>query len=106
MWRREGLRKPTGRAVSRHVAAWWLRQAFRQGKLQKPEGSLWHSFRRAWATERKHLPPNDVAAAGGWLDTGTLQQCYQQCDLETLRAVVEFERVVQGRAPRRLEVRK
>lgn len=78
--------------VTRHLAAWWLKQAFRRGKLQKPDGSLWHSFRRAWATERKHLPPNDVAAAGGWLDIGTLQQCYQQCDVDTLRSVVEFER--------------
>jgi hypothetical protein len=76
---------------SRHLAAWWLKEAFRRGKLLKPDGSLWHTFRRVWATERKHLPPNDVAAAGGWLDTGTLQQCYQQCDLETLRSVVEFE---------------
>ena len=84
-------RRP-GQAVSRHLAAWWLKEAFRHGKLQKPDGSLWHTFRRVWATERKHLPPNDVAAAGGWLDTGTLQQCYQQCDLETLRSVVEFER--------------
>jgi len=46
---------------------------FRRGKLQKPYGSLLYTFRRAWATERKHLPPNDVAAAGGWLDTGTRQ---------------------------------
>jgi len=48
-------------------------------------------FRRVWATERKHLPAKDVAAAGGWLDIGTLQHCYQQPDDETLRAVVAFE---------------
>ena len=82
-------RRP-GQPVSRHQAAWWLKEAFRRGNLQKPDGSLWHTFRRAWATERKHLPPSDVAAAGGWLDTGTLQQCYQQVDVKTLRAVVEF----------------
>jgi integrase len=80
-----------GQPVSRYLAAYWLKEAFRRGKLRKPDGSLWHTFRRAWATERKHLPPNDVAAAGGWLDTGTLQQCYQQCDWNTLRAVVEFQ---------------
>ena len=27
--------------VSRHLAAWWLKEAFRRGKLQKPDGSLW-----------------------------------------------------------------
>ena len=78
--------------VTRHLAAWWLKEAFRRDKLQKPAGSLWHMFRRVWATERKHLPPKDVAAAEGWLDTGTLQQCYQQPDDDTLRAVVAFER--------------
>jgi hypothetical protein len=46
-----------------------------------------------------------AAAAGGWLDTGTLQQCYQQCDLDTLRTVVEFERP-QVPAPGWLEVSK
>jgi hypothetical protein len=50
----------------------------------------WHP--RALTTKRKHLPPNDVAAAGGWLDTGTLQQCYQQRDMEVLPSVVKFER--------------
>jgi hypothetical protein len=41
--------------VSRHLVAWWLKEAFRRGKLQKPDGSLWSTFRRVWATERKHL---------------------------------------------------
>jgi hypothetical protein len=68
--------------VSRHLAAWWLKEAFRRGKLQKPDGSLWPTFRRVWATERKHLPPND----------GTLQQRSQKRDLDTLRTVVKFER--------------
>jgi integrase len=81
-----------GQAVTRHLAAWWLREAFRRGRIEKPAGSLWHMFRRVWATDRKHLPPKDVAAAGGWLDIRTLQQVYQQPDDETLRAVVDFER--------------
>jgi hypothetical protein len=46
-------------------------------------------FRRVWATERKTLPWNDVAAAGGWRDTSTLLRC-QQPDAATLRAVVDF----------------
>lgn len=62
------------------------------GQDPEAEGSLWHMFRRVWATRRKQVPPMDVAAAGGWLDIGTLQQCYQQCDDGTLRLVVKFER--------------
>jgi len=77
--------------VTRHLAAYWLKEAFDRGKLMKPAGSLWHMFRRVWATERKDLPLKDVAAAGGWRDTTTLLR-YQQPDEETLRDVVEFER--------------
>lgn len=84
--------------VTRHLAAWWLNEAFRRCQLVKPTGSLWHMFRRVWATERKDLPLKDVAAVGGWDDTGTLLR-YQQPDAVTMRAVVDFE-------PRRAATRK
>lgn len=89
-------RRHHGGPVTRHLAAYWLKQAFERGKIAKPKGGLWHMFRRAWATERKDLPLKDVAAAGGWRDTSTLLR-YQQPDEETLRAVVEFDRP-RGRA--------
>ncbi len=54
------------------------------------DGSLWHAFRRLWASERKGLPVKDVAAAGGWKGVSTLIECYQQPDEDTLRDVVEF----------------
>jgi len=78
--------------VTRHLAAWWLKRAFQLAKVEQPDGSLWHTFRRLWATERKHLPVKDVAAAGGWSDTSTLVQCYQQPDPDTMRDVVDYER--------------
>ena len=89
-------RRHRGGPVTRHLAAYWLKEAFARGKIEKPQGGLWHTFRRAWATERKDLPLKDVAAAGGWRDTSTLLR-YQQPDEDTLRAVVEFERPL-GRA--------
>jgi integrase len=89
-------RRHRGGPVTRHLAAYWLKEAFERGKISKPKGGLWHMFRRAWATERKDLPLKDVAAAGGWRDTSTLLR-YQQPDEETLRAVVEFDRP-RGRA--------
>ena len=52
--------------VSRHLAAKWLQGAEKLAGLEKLDGSLWHAYRRKWATERKHLPDADVAAAGGW----------------------------------------
>jgi hypothetical protein len=57
-------------------------------QLEPLPGGAWHPFRRQWATERKHLSPKDVAAVGGWVDTTTLQRCYQVADEETIEAVV------------------
>jgi hypothetical protein len=57
--------------------------------------------RTAKATERKHLPLKDVAAAGGLRDVETLLECYQQPDADTLRAVMEGGRALhEPRAPR------
>ena len=56
--------------------------------MPKHDGSLWHAYRRGWATARKHLPIGDVAQAGGWESTETLQRCYQQPDDATILAVV------------------
>lgn len=89
-------RRHRGGPVTRHLAAYWLKEAFQRGRIAKPKGGLWHMFRRAWATEPKDLPLKDVAAAGGWRDTSTLLR-YQQPDEDTLRAVVDFERP-RGRA--------
>ncbi len=74
--------------VSRHLAAKWLQEAEKLAGLKKLDGSLWHAYRRKWATERKHLPDADVAAAGGWTNSNTLRQVYQQADQETMLRVV------------------
>ena len=74
--------------VSRHLAAKWLLEAEKLAELEKLDGSLWHAYRRKWATERKHLPDADVAAAGGWANPNTLRLVYQQADQETMLKVV------------------
>lgn len=56
--------------------------------VDSQEGSLWHAYRRAWATARKHLPAADVAAAGGWKNAMTVRKVYQQADQETVLQVV------------------
>ena len=75
-------------AISRHLAHKWLRKGEQLAKLEPLRGSLWHAFRRKWATERKHMPDVDVAAAGGWANTVSLKACYQQADGETMLRVV------------------
>ena len=76
--------KPT----TRHLADKWLREGERLAGVEPQKGSLWHAYRRKWATERKHLPDADVAAAGGWADPNTLRKVYQQADAETMLQVV------------------
>jgi len=76
--------------VSYERASKWLRKAERLANLGKQDGSLWHAYRRGWATVRKNLPAKDVAFAGGWKNVATLQTIYQQPDPEsTYRAVAE-----------------
>lgn len=82
------------RPVTRHVAAMWLHVAERLARLEPLEGGVWHPFRRAWASKRKHLSLKDVAYAGGWKDTSTLLKCYQQPDPETIEEVVLSPRVL------------
>jgi integrase len=79
------------------VFAKWLLAAEERAALPKLAGSLWHSYRRSWATARKHLPAADVAAAGGWSDLTTLLRCYQQVDEVTLLSVMNEPRKVMER---------
>jgi hypothetical protein len=74
--------------ITRHLADKWLIEAEKLAELEPQEGSLWHAYRRKWATERKHLPDVDVAAAGGWKTVQTLKTAYQQADAETMLRVV------------------
>lgn len=76
------------RPISRHMADAWLRKAETMAGLEGQEGSLWHAYRRKWATERKHLPLHDVAAAGGWTSTESLRVSYMHADELTMLEVV------------------
>lgn len=80
--------KDPSEPVNRHVADRWLRSAEKIAEVDAHDGSLWHAYRRHWATVRKHLPAVDVAEAGGWAGPDTLQEAYQQADQETMYEVV------------------
>jgi integrase len=79
-----------GQALPRNAAKWRLAQAEKLAKLPHLEHGGWHAFRRAWASQRRHLPVQDVAAAGGWRDIQALQTAYQHADAATMRAVMEL----------------
>ncbi len=76
------------RPVSKDLVSGWLKRVEALAELPKLDGSLWHAYRRKWATSRKDLPDVDVAMAGGWSDLTSLKTAYQQADAETLYRVV------------------
>ncbi len=86
------------RVPSRDWFGWALRDAETAAGLPKLPRGLWHPLRRKWATERMHLPLKAVATAGGWLDTRTLVECYQQPDAALLRAVMDEPRKLRENA--------
>jgi integrase len=86
-WLFPSPRNPS-RPLSKDLASEWLERAEALAELPKLDGSLWHAYRRGWATARKHYPLADVAAAGGWKDTTTLRTVYTQADAATVRRVV------------------
>lgn len=83
------LAKTSAGPVSRHTLDAWLRKAYEKTKAERGTGSLWHALRRKWATERKHLPVVDIAAAGGWRDVQTVLECYMREDAATIKQVIE-----------------
>ncbi|MFL5561715.1 MAG: hypothetical protein ACJ79K_09600 [Gemmatimonadaceae bacterium] len=74
--------------MDRHLFDKWLAMAEVKAELPKLEGSLWHAYGRKWASERRHHPLPDVAAAGGWKDLTTLLECYQAADDAAVLAVM------------------
>jgi integrase len=77
------------RAVHKELAAYWLRSAEKKAKLVHVERGGWHMLRRLWASERRHLAAQDVAAAGGWRSINVMRDAYQQADGKTVLSVVE-----------------
>ena len=63
---------------------WWQRGEAQEGLTHAP-GLGWHSLRRKFATEMKHVPLVDLCYLGGWKDPQTVLQCYQRPDERTVR---------------------
>jgi integrase len=75
-WRKQVRTIPAGWVFAsddgrQPLAKWgpkkWMRKAETLAKLPHLKQGIWHPFRRGWATARKHMPLQDVAA-GGWVD--------------------------------------
>jgi integrase len=71
--------------VSRYVFSEWWQRGAELAKLAAVTGRGWHSLRRQFATELKHVPLKDLAELGGWKNAQTILTCYQQADKATMR---------------------
>ena len=69
-------------------------------ELPVVERGGFHSYRRLWAVERKHLPDVDVARGGGWRDLASMKRSYQQPDPATTLRVIENEQPAEEPAKR------
>jgi hypothetical protein len=77
-----------GQPITKDLARKWLKGAEELANLPHQERGGFHSYRRKWATERKHLPVADVAQGGGWKSKETVLNLYQQSDEASILHVV------------------
>jgi integrase len=86
-----GVKDPS-KPMPSELLTQWLAKVESKAGLPKLPGSLWHAYRRKFATERTHHPLKAIADAGGRKDVATLLTCYQQTDQATLLAVMSETR--------------
>jgi integrase len=89
------------RPVTRHLAADWLKRAYRITGIEKEPGSLWHAFRRKWGHDRQDYPTLETMYAGGWKDFETFRRCYQYPDSATMQAVADLAPIPEKRTQKR-----
>jgi integrase len=83
-----GRGKPD-QSINKEIAGYWLSKAETLAKLPKLARGGFHPFRRLWASERRHLPAQDVAAAGGWRSLEVMRNAYQHADASGMMAAVD-----------------
>jgi hypothetical protein len=83
------------------VATHWLHCAETLAGLPRLEGGAYHPFRRLWASERRHLPAQGVAVAGGWKSLQVMRTAYEHADAATMYAGPIWGRHPGRKAPER-----
>ena len=83
--------KHPDRPINASLARVLCLRAEKLAELPPIERGGFHAYRRAYASERKHLPDVDVARSAGWRDLATMKRSYQQPDPVTTLRVIENE---------------
>jgi len=84
----------TSEAVSRHLVRDWWQRLENAADLSREPGRGWHSLRRKFATELKHVPTKDLQALGGWKDHQTILTCYQRADEASMKEALRTRRAL------------
>ena len=79
-------------SVGRYRTRDWWKKAERRAKLEPKPGRGWHSLRRKFASDLKHVPLKTLCELGGWKTHETLLTCYQQTDEGEMRGALESRR--------------
>lgn len=81
----EDAEKPCSRFLMRD----WMERGLKRLSIKPGMRYGWHSLRRQFATELKHVPLPDLCALGGWSDPKTIFKCYAQPDDRTMRTALD-----------------
>ena len=99
-WRRPVIGRKTGRSWAESTQPVLAERpgiggAYLVPSPTSPDQPIRHELASGWPHEGQEaghgaeaLPDVDVAAAGGWTETNSLKQCYQQADEATMLRVV------------------
>ena len=72
---------------------WWKKARQRAGFAGIPRLG-WHSLRRKFASEMKHMPLRDLCELGGWKNPVTVLKCYQHPDESTMRDALRLRQAI------------
>lgn len=78
---------------SRWLCDKWLRKAEERAGLEPLKGSLWHAYRRKFATHMVNVPDRIMAKLGAWKTPRTLD-LYSQPSEEVLAEALTQRRAV------------
>jgi integrase len=84
-----------GLPCSRNIMRDWWNAVQKAAGLETLPRLGWHSLRRKFANDLRHVPLKDLATLGGWKDTQTLLKCYLK---EDEAAMVEALQSRRGRS--------
>ena len=85
------------RSCSRNIMRDWWNLAQERAGLGDVPRLGWHSLRRKFANDLRHVPLKDLASLGGWKDTQTLLKCYLKEDEQAMVKALQSRRAPQTR---------